>query len=116
MRETLPNRRASIAEDIIWEGSIVTLHCSLNDKGEPKEIFIRPQGKLGKTGTAFQELATHMAILMSNLLRNGTTIEQLAGMFGRLDSGAPASIAGAAVDWLHGVERETGKTRLFDEA
>lgn len=100
MRERLPNRRRSVAEDIVYRGHIITVHAGFNERDELREVFIRPQGKAGKTGTEFNALCTQFAVLMSNLLRNGTTIPQLHAMLYRLDDGEPASVAGAACDWL----------------
>lgn len=100
-RVKLPNRRRAITESIIWDGNRIHLRAGFDDAGDIKEIWISG----GKVGSAFSSLTDEFAILMSRFLQEGKTPEDLCRMFGRLDDGKPASIAGAAADWLAGLRR-----------
>lgn len=118
MNAQLPHRRRSIAGEIIWEGSPITLRAGLMPDDCIAELFIHPGGNMGKSGSAFHELCAELAILISHHLQSGRSVSDVRRMFGRLDSGEPASIAGAAMDWLFRIESEMRPetVRLWDQA
>ena len=83
-------------------GNTIHLRAGLDSTGAIKELWI----KGGKSGSEFDALCDEFAIMISRFLQSGMTVEMVRRMFGRLDGGAPASIAGAAADWLQGLEAE----------
>jgi ribonucleoside-diphosphate reductase alpha chain len=106
-RVRLPNRKPPITESIRWQGR--RIHCRAGfdpATGTIKELFFRGGSKVGSER---EHLLDDLAVLISRLLQHGEGIEEIRRGLGRLPGGAPASIAGAALDWLADLDREVAK-------
>ncbi len=118
-RSKLPQRRANVTEWIWWppppENATKRIHITaglvMDAAGalKVKECFIRGGSKVGhERDTLYDDLA----VLLSRALQHGDTLEEIAaGLSGRnvasdlYPQGAPASVIGAVVDCLIGIEK-----------
>lgn len=117
-RERLPNHRDSIAAEIKWhrDRPAVLFRAGLSHDGRILELFIHipPSAtteKSGKIGSDIEGIQQDCAVLISLCLQHGITVDQIHRTLGRQSDGGPASIAGAALDWLTGIEGELALQR-----
>jgi hypothetical protein len=109
-RTRLPNRRPNNTASFHWppEGDR-RIHATAGfdpATGRVRELFLRG-GR--RTGSEIDHLLDDVAVLISWPLRHGGAPAEIARGLGRLPAGAPASLAGAAVDML---ELESATPRL----
>ena len=102
MRETLPNRRASVSFSLAFQGERYDVTIGHYEDGRAGEVFInRILSKTSaKVGTLLDGVCRDSAILMSLAIQHGTDLATLRHAITRDEDGTPSTIVGAVVDYL----------------
>ncbi len=112
MRERLPSRRHAIHEPILWppnDGKEITVTAGLNDAGEVREVFLSGGGQIGSE-RGF--ILSDAAVCLSILLQHNVTLDEIAHSLARdEETGAPASMIGAAVETLRRIQAEVAEPK-----
>lgn len=116
-RRRLPNRRPGEGREITVAGRGYHVMAGFDAAGRPREIFIRD----GRPGSAMDMLLDDASVVISIALQSGCRPGALSKTLSRLpaapprpedlDSAAarvPASIIGAAIDWLVDLDGAAG--------
>ena len=98
-RACLPQRRASEMFEVEHDGSTMHVTTGHFEDGGMGEIFIMPQGNLGK-GSNVEALARDAAILISLGKQYGCPIEVMQRAITRDDKNQPMTLVGAVLDAL----------------
>ena len=114
VRDRLPNRRATITQEIVADGCRAAVAVGFDAAGQPRELFLVAP----KQGSALDALLADVAIVVSVALQYGVPVEALVRSIGRVPSGPippadldrpnperlPASPIGAALDLIRELE------------
>ena len=100
-RRRLPMRRGAVALELEHGGHRFRLQIGRYPDGGLGEVFV----DMHKGGSTLDALAADAAILISLLLQHGASPDEIHALR-RFPNGAPASLIGAVVDELHGMERQ----------
>lgn len=92
-------------EELWINGIPVMFRAGLDDQDRVRELFIHG----GKSGSHIEGLQQDCAVLISRCLQHGDSVEEIRRTLGRQSDGEPASLAGAAMDWLDGIAKEVAE-------
>jgi hypothetical protein len=102
-RTRLPNRRPAIAAEFWHRDQRYRCHIGrFPDGGSIAELFLDS----ARPNSALDAFAADAAILISLLLQHGATPSEIGHALRRNPDGSPASLIGAATDWLQVIERQ----------
>ena len=99
-RRCLPTRRPTLTARV--EAGGLAAHATLGFDpvtARPAEVFLRPTGG-ARSGSQMDYLCDDMAVLISVALQYGVPAAALSRSLARGADGAPATIAGAALDLI----------------
>ena len=105
-RRRLPMRRGAVALELEHGGHRFRLQIGRYPEGALGEVFV----DMHKGGSTLDALAADAAILISLLLQHGASPGEIGHALRRFPNGAPASLIGAVVDELHGIERQQDRS------
>ena len=96
IRARLPDRRPSVTERIDVEGQTYTATAGIDPHtGAVRELFLDG----AKEGSHMDFVLNDTAVIISVAIQHGVAIEALRKSVARIE-GAPASVIGAALDFL----------------
>lgn len=101
-RRRLPDRRSAFALELEHGGHRYRAHVGFYPNGVLGEVFI----DAAKQNSSLDALGADAAILISLLLQQGVTPEEIGHALRRTPSGEPASLMGAVVDELATVHKQ----------
>ena len=102
IRARLPDRRPSVTERIDVEGQTYTATAGIDPHtGAVREIFLDG----AKAGSGMDAVLNDAAVTISVAIQHGVSIEALRKSVARV-AGTPASVIGAALDFLTNVMKE----------
>lgn len=117
-RQRLPNRRDNESREIETAGRYCLVMVGFDEDRRPREVFLSDLD--AKPGSGIDTLLADIAVLVSIGLQEGIPPADMAKSLSRLPSAplrprdidrggdrAPASVLGAAIDWL--VELDGGR-------
>lgn len=97
-RERLPTRRHNLRDVTRWPrdgGQTIFVDIGFNNDGRVREVFFRGGGRVAsETDNVLDDAAKCISLA----LQHGCPLAAIAATLGRDESGAPASMVGAAVD------------------
>ncbi len=105
-RARLPNRRDSELETLILDGQRFAAGVSFDKHGQPKELFLDGP----KADSQISNILKDIAVVISVACQDGSLPKLLAKSVGRLPDGQPATVVGAALDFM--VRMEPPKPRV----
>jgi hypothetical protein len=105
-RSRLPHRRGAVALDIEHAGHRYRMHVGYFPDDAVGEVFL----DAAKQNSMLDAFAADAAILLSLLLQHGASPAEIGHALRRSPNGAPASLIGAIVDELHGMERQQDRS------
>ena len=95
-RERLPNRRDSELATLIVGGREYTVAVSFDPRQRVKELFLDTK----KYGSEMSLIVKDIAVVVSVAVQDGSLAKKLARSVARLPNGSPATIVGAALDFM----------------
>jgi hypothetical protein len=101
-RKRLENRRLAIASEFWHRDQRYRCHIGRFPDGGIAELFLDS----ARPNSALDAFAADAAILISLLLQHGATPSEIGHALRRNPDGSPASLIGAATDWLQVIERQ----------
>ena len=93
-RSPLPQRRRQLSFNLTHDGQRFTASVGFRENGQAAELFLAAS----KTSSALEALARDAAITVSLALQHGVPLQMMQHAATRDESGAPASLIGAALD------------------
>lgn len=95
-RTRLPNRRPSKVETLVVGDQRFEAGVSFDEHGQPKELFLDGP----KAGSQISNILKDIAVVISVACQDGSLPKLLAKSVGRLPDGQPATVVGAALDFM----------------
>ncbi len=102
-RERMNNRRDSDLISLVVNGREYTIGVSYTNDERILELFLDTM----KCGSEMSDIVKDLAVVISVALQNHVLAEKMAHSVGRHPDGEPATIVGAALDFM--IETEKGK-------
>lgn len=99
-RVRLPDRRAAETVHLEYDGGRFMVTVGFYPDGKPGEVFTHG----ARSGSNLDALLADACVTVSCLMQHGVEPRELAASMGRLGNAQPASIIGAVVDLVSGID------------